>query len=150
MRDFFFSKYTFSCLFLKRWTWLHLSQNFARTSILALQKIRNSNPEVFLEKCTLKICSKFTGEHPCGSVISIKLESNFIENAFRHKRYPVNLLHIFRTPRNTSGWLLLKDEHGHISVKNLPGRLYCILQCNTRFWNNTTRFSQDLHRKRIG
>ena len=34
---------------------------------------RNSHPEVFLEKGVLKICSKFTGEHPCRSVISIKL-----------------------------------------------------------------------------
>ena len=29
--------------------------------------------EVFLEKGALEICSKFTGEHPCRSVISIKL-----------------------------------------------------------------------------
>ena len=28
---------------------------------------------VFLGKGVLKICSKFTGEHPCKSVISIKL-----------------------------------------------------------------------------
>ena len=26
---------------------------------------RNSHSEVFLGKCVLKICSKFTGEHPC-------------------------------------------------------------------------------------
>ena len=46
---------------------------------------------MFLEKGVLKIFSKFTGEHPCQSVISI------------------NLLHIFRTPfnKNFSGWLLL-------------------------------------------
>ena len=25
----------------------------------------NSRPEVFLEKGVLKICSKFTGKHPC-------------------------------------------------------------------------------------
>ena len=30
-------------------------------------------PEVFWVKGVLKICSKFTGEHPCWSVISIKL-----------------------------------------------------------------------------
>ena len=30
----------------------------------------------------LKICSKFAGEHPCRSVISIKLQSNFIESHF--------------------------------------------------------------------
>ena len=30
-----------------------------------------------LRKCVLKICSKFTGEHPCRSVISKKMQSNF-------------------------------------------------------------------------
>ena len=29
---------------------------------------------MFLRKSVLKICSKFTGEHPCRSVISIKLQ----------------------------------------------------------------------------
>ena len=45
-------------------------------------------------------------------MISIKLQSNFIEIALRHGCSPVNLLHIFRTafPRNTSGWLLLDKE----------------------------------------
>ena len=64
---------------------------------------------MFLGKGIQKICSKFTGEHPCGSVISIKLQSNSIEIAFRHEFSPANFLHIFRTafPRNTSGWLLL-------------------------------------------
>ena len=33
---------------------------------------RNSHPRVFLVKGVLKICSKFTGEHPCRSAISIK------------------------------------------------------------------------------
>ena len=43
-------------------------------------KINSSSPpEVFLGKGVLKICSKFTGEHPCQSVISIKLLINFIE-----------------------------------------------------------------------
>ena len=50
----------------------------------------------------LKICSKFTEEHPCRSI-------NFIEITLRHRCSSVNLLHIFRTsfPRNTSGRLLL-------------------------------------------
>ena len=71
---------------------------------------KSSRPEVFLGKSVLKMCSKFTGEHPCRSAISIKLQSNFIEIALRHGCCPVNLLHIFRTPfpRNTYGWLLLK------------------------------------------
>ena len=33
--------------------------------------VRSSHPEVFLGKGVLKICSKFTGEHPCRSGISI-------------------------------------------------------------------------------
>ena len=37
---------------------------------------KSSHPEVFLQKGVLKICSKFTGEHPCRSMISIKLQSS--------------------------------------------------------------------------
>ena len=33
---------------------------------------RNNRPEVFLGKGILKLYSKFTGKHPCPSVISIK------------------------------------------------------------------------------
>ena len=36
-------------------------------------KYRSSHPGVFLGKGALKTCSKFTGEHPCENVISIKL-----------------------------------------------------------------------------
>ena len=42
----------------------------------------------------LKICSKFTGEHPCRSVISLRLLCNFSEISLRHGC----LLHIFGTP----------------------------------------------------
>ena len=59
---------------------------------------KSSHPEVLLRKGVLKICSKFTGEHPCQSVISIKLQRNFIEITLRHGCSPVNLLHTFRTP----------------------------------------------------
>ena len=63
-------------------------------------KYRNSHPKVLLAKGVLKICSKFTGENPFRSEISIKLQI-----ALRHGFSPVNLMHIFRTPfpRNTSG-----------------------------------------------
>ena len=71
---------------------------------------RSSHPEVFLEKSVPKRCSKFTGEHPCQSVISIKSLCNFIESTLRHGCSPVNLLHIFSipSPKNTSGRLLLQ------------------------------------------
>ena len=76
---------------------------------------------MFLRKGVLIICSKFTGEHPCRIVISIKLlrykvsiklQSNFIEIALRYGCSPVNLLHTFRTnfSRNISRWLLLKKD----------------------------------------
>ena len=71
---------------------------------------RSSHPEVFLGKGALEICSKFTGEHPCRSAISIKMLWIFIEITLRHVCYTINLLHIFRTPflKNTSGLLLLQ------------------------------------------
>ena len=74
---------------------------------------------MFLEKGILKLCSKFVGEHPYPSAISIKLERNFMEIAFRHGCSPVNLLHIFRTPflKNTSGRLLLNTIIGEVENK---------------------------------
>ena len=67
--------------------------------------IKSNHPEVYLGKGILKICSKFTGEHPCRSVISIKLLCSFIEIAIWHGCSPVNSRQIFRTsfPKNTSG-----------------------------------------------
>ena len=71
--------------------------------------VRSRPPDLLSGKDGLKICSKFTGEHPYQSAISIKLQSNFIEITLRHGCSPVNLLHIFRAPfsKNTSGPLLL-------------------------------------------
>ena len=64
---------------------------------------------MFLRKGVPKICSKFTGKHPCRNVISKKLQSNFIEITLRHGCSPVTLLHISRTSfyKNTSGGLFL-------------------------------------------
>ena len=70
---------------------------------------RSSRPEVFLWKGVLKICCKFTGEHPCRSMISVKLQSSFIEIGLRHECSHANLQHIFRASiyKNTYGGLLL-------------------------------------------
>ena len=86
-------------------------------SFFPLSKLRSSHPEVFLGKGVLKICSKFIGEHPCRSVISINSQSSFIEIALQYGCSPENLLHIFRTPfpKSTSGRLLLKAFSGLIS-----------------------------------
>ena len=61
---------------------------------------------MFLGKGGPKICSKFI-EHPCQNGISIKLQSNFIEVTLRPGSFPVNLLQIFRPPKNTFRGLLL-------------------------------------------
>ena len=53
---------------------------------------------MFLGKGVRKICSNFTGEHPCRRVISIK----FIEITLLHGCYPANLQHVFRTPFRTN------------------------------------------------
>ena len=70
---------------------------------------RSSPTEVVLRKDVLKICSKFTTEQPCQSVITIKLFCSFIEITYWQGCSPVNLLHIFKTPfcKNTSVGLLL-------------------------------------------
>ena len=72
--------------------------------------VRSSPSEVFFREGVLKICCKFTREHPCRNAISIKLQSNFIEIALRHGYFPVNLLLILRisSHKNTFGWLLLR------------------------------------------
>ena len=76
---------------------------------MCIVDFRSSCSELFLVKGVLKICSKFTGEYPCPSVISIKWLRNFIEITLWHGCSPVNLLHVFKTlfTKNTSGWLLL-------------------------------------------
>ena len=72
---------------------------------------------MFSIKGVLKICSKFTGDHPCRG----NLQSNFIEIALPHGCSPVNLLYIFRTPfsKNNSGRLLLSLLKGS-GIKQLP------------------------------
>ena len=72
-------------------------------------KYRSSHPEMFFGKDVLKICSKFTGEHTCRSVIPIKLQSSFIEITLWHWCSVVYLLDFFRTSfsKKTSAFLLL-------------------------------------------
>ena len=55
------------------------------------------------------MCRKRIGEHPCRSVISIKLLCNFIEITLPHGCSAVNLQHTFKAPfyKNISGGLLL-------------------------------------------
>ena len=79
-----------------------------------------------------KWCSKFTGEHPCWSVTSIKLQSKFIEITLRHGYSPVSFLYIFRTllPKSTSGELLLFAESGLLGVCFSETWVFVKLLCN--------------------
>ena len=61
------------------------------------QSSGSSHPQLFLRKDVLKICSKFTGEHTSGSMISRQLLRNLIEMALWHGCSLVNLLNNFRT-----------------------------------------------------
>ena len=118
--------------------------------MLAIPSIdRISRPEVFLVKSVLKICSKFTEEHPRRSVISIKLLFNFIEITLRHGCSPVNLLHIFKRPflKNTSGRLLLLLLRFHRLRHSSSWFLYHLPGKQTwtnsvkYFWNEMPSFS---------
>ena len=65
---------------------------------------------MFFRKRALKICSKFTGEHLCSSVISMYLQYIFVEMKLLHVCFPVNLPHICRklSHKNTCGGLFFK------------------------------------------
>ena len=88
----------------KNWVFYSFSINLQSKPKTFNTPFRSSHPEVFLVKGVLKICSKFAGEHPCESAISIKLQSNFIKITLWHWCSSVNFLLIFKTPftKNTS------------------------------------------------
>ena len=69
--------FTAPCLDVRFWDLLYF---IVWSSIHSIVIFRSSHPKVFLWKGVLKICSKFTGEHTCRSVISIKFLCKFVEN----------------------------------------------------------------------
>ena len=95
----------------------------------------------------LKICNKFTKEHPCRSEISKKLLCKFLEIALRHGCSPVTLLHIFRTPlpESTSGWLLLYSVKKvfFLNFAKFTGKLLC----QSLFFNKVVGWSLQLYQK---
>ena len=121
-----------------------------------LTKCRSSPPEVFLVKGVLKICSKYTREHPRRSAISIELLCNFIEIVLRQRCSPINLLLIFRTPfpKNTSEGLLLKvlckifqkQSHGGGLLKRFETSTGKHL-CQSLFLNKVAGWGLQLYKK---
>ena len=76
--------------------------------------VRSSHPEVLLGKDLLKICSKFAGEQPCRSVISIKLLCMRELLCVRKKYCPVSIqMHL------TFFNVILLNRTGMISVNNI-------------------------------
>ena len=72
-----------------------------------ISSIRSSPPELFLGKGVLKICSKFTGQHPCRSAISIKLQSNlFLRTPLEGCSYSI----VFRSSRSTANLLTVVSD----------------------------------------
>ena len=108
-------------------------QNICRIQTIPSFIFRSSHPEVFLGKGVLKRCSKFTGENPCRSVISIKMLCNFIEMTLWHGCSPINLLHIFRTP-----FLALHGLNWSFSIQNLPSRFFIF--ATRKLWNYSVQF----------
>ena len=81
----------------------HLKSPFTR--------FRSSRPEVFLRKGVLEICSKFTGEHPCQSVILIKLQNNFIDHTLAWMFSCIFSEHLFLgTPLRAASDVLIEDS----------------------------------------
>ena len=81
----FFTLFYFAVLkniMLAYWLTVNILRNILSSyNVLQVDELRRSSlPEVFLRKGALKICSKFTGEHPCRSVTSIKLLFNLLKS----------------------------------------------------------------------
>ena len=88
---------------------------------------RSSRSDGFLVKGVPIMCSKFVEEHSSRSVISIKLQSNFMEITLRHGCSPVNCCifskHVFlRTPLGgcfcilSNGSRVCKSDEGLLSA----------------------------------
>ena len=109
---------------------MKLNRNYTDISLsFKTWQNRSNPPRVFLAKSVLKIRIKFTGEHPCRSVILINLFCNFTEIILRHGCSPINLLYIFRTPfpKNTSERLLLAEMILHQNCASSIKGQFCVI-----------------------
>ena len=99
-------------------------------------KNKSSPPNEFLRKGILKTYSRFTEEHPCQNVISMNLQSNFIEITYGCS--PLNELCIFRTsfPKDTSGGLVenIFPHQLFVQRSRLELRLTFTVNINVHYW----------------
>ena len=68
---------------------LHWNENLSGSNT------KRNPSEVFLGKDVLKICSKFSGDHPRQSAITMKLQSSIIEIPLRHRCFPGYFQNLF-------------------------------------------------------
>ena len=52
---------------------IYQSKKVHRFILDGVERFGSNSPELFLQKDVLRICSKFAGEQPCQSVISISI-----------------------------------------------------------------------------
>ena len=96
-----------------RWTTLLKVITQSKTKLLKLSYYARGTPNSLLRKNVLQICSKFSREQLCRSVISINLQCIFVEITRLHACFHVNLPHIWRALlyQNTCSGMLLKLKH---------------------------------------
>ena len=86
-----------------------------------------STPEVFLGKGLLKICSKFTDEYSCRSVISISFKTTLLKSHFGMSvLYRIRLSYIFKI-------LSISNEKPSISIEILSTSIEILDISNQKF-----------------
>ena len=68
---------------------------------------KSSHSQVFLEKSVLKICTKFTGEHPCRSAISVNLVFSCKFAEYFQNTFSTEHLWMATSWFRDSGWFLV-------------------------------------------
>ena len=94
----------------------------------------NSPLQVFLRNGVWNIWSKFRGEHPYRSAISVKLLCNFIEITFRHGCSPVSSLYVWHLWRAAS------------NIRNRYRQIYAKVNCVEKQKKNSCSACFDLVR----
>ena len=124
---------------LVRWWDLHflLAVDFLDICIFSFIEIvivRSSHSEMFLVEGVLKICSKFAREHPCRSVISVKLlKSHFGMGVLLQICCIFSEHHLLRIPLHGCFWILT-FLHNYETISSLTcWWLSFILCCDIDF-----------------
>ena len=94
------------------------------------RSIRSSHPEVFLGKGVLKICIKFTGEHPCRSEISIVAEQLYWNHTSAWVFSCKVAAYFENTFSNEKLWVVASDQWNWHKVKVVGKELIFVDKSN--------------------